>query len=99
MYEIQLFLATGTASDDNQFGYPAGERHALLIFSREVAGSQSNWSSAETQALEGGWFDLELQMASVVDPATLDQTDGGRASYEHALVHGAAIIVYSDALT
>ena len=61
MYEIQLFLGIGAASEGNQFGYPVGERHALLIFSREVAGSETNWSSAKTHAREGGWFDLDLQ--------------------------------------
>jgi hypothetical protein len=96
MYEVNLFMGTGAALDANQDAYPAGERHALLIFSRQPQGTEPDWAAAEAIVTSKGWCDVQLQEGSLVNPHMLDSDPDARPCYEQALVHGWALIVFSD---
>jgi hypothetical protein len=76
--------------------YPAGERHALLIFSRQPEGSEPDWILAEFHANNAGWSNVELQDSSVIDPEKLDSEPLARESYEDATARG-SLLVFSDA--
>jgi hypothetical protein len=96
MYDVNMFFGTAAAMAGNEHSYPAGERHALLVFSRQLNGTEPDWSLAESVATNKGWFDVQLNQASVVDPSALDVEPNARLSYEQAMTEGWALIVFSD---
>jgi hypothetical protein len=96
MYEIGLFLGIAEVSEGNQLGYPIGERHALVVFSRQPEGSEPDWNLAKSHMQRCGWSDVEFEKASTLDPSALDLEPSARSSYDAAMINGSAIIVYSD---
>jgi hypothetical protein len=98
MYDVNLFFGTAAAMAGNQHSYPVGERHALLVFSRQPKGTEPDWLAAESIVTSKGWLDVQLQQASTVDPSTLDVEPDARPSYEQALTDGWALIVFSESV-
>ena len=96
MYEVNMFFGTAAAMAGNEHSYPAGERHALLVFLRQLNDTEPDWSLAESVVTNKGWFDVQLDQASVVDPSALDFEPNTRPTYEHAITEGWALIVFSD---
>lgn len=90
-----MYLAEGVAENDNPQGYPAGEKHAMLIF---VAGYRNDyaWQEAERAAREQHWRDIEFGKAGQVTQAQVAEQDATiRAGYREALECGSAVIVYA----
>ena len=85
MYDVNMFFGTASAMAGNEHSYPAGERHALIVFSRQLKGTEPDWSVAESLVTKKGWFDVQLEQASVVDPSALDFEPNAQPSYEHAM--------------
>lgn len=82
----------------NEHSYPVGERHALLVFSRQPEGTEPDWLAAEAIVTSKGWFDVQLQEGSLVNTTMLDCDPDARPCYEQAMIHGWALIVFSDPL-
>ena len=96
IYEIHLFLGTASAGQNSKLGYPAGERHAILVFLRQLTNTQPDWEQARSYVEGVGWNKVDLQKASKIDPKTLDDNPDGKKSYEEAMSNGKAMIVYSE---
>jgi hypothetical protein len=97
MYEIHLFLGTAAAGGATNSRFPAGERHALLVFFRQPIGSDHYWNLAESCLEDAGWAQVALQKASkVVDRSVLEIEPIARSAYEDAMIRGSAIVIYSD---
>jgi hypothetical protein len=94
--EIHLFFGIASTGQNSKLGYPAGERHAILIFLRQPANSEPDWEQAKSYVEGAGWNKVDLQKASKVDPKTLDDNPDGKKSYEEAMSNGKAMIVYSE---
>jgi hypothetical protein len=92
--EIHMFLGSGKAGDENQFGYRTG---ALLIFLAQPEGSEHDWSAAETLVTDAGWHEIHLTKAGTVLP---DNVPGNSeevvAAFGDALERGGSVLVYSD---
>jgi len=98
MFEIKLFLGTAAAEAGSALGYPAGERHALLVFCRQLRGSEPDWALARSVTHEAGWREIEFLKASTVDPTSADLDQATHLSCKDAMAQGSAIIVYADAV-
>ena len=96
MYEIHLFLGIAAAEETSKSAFPAGERHALLVFLRQPIGSDHYWSLAESCLEDAGWAQVALQKASTVDRSVLEIEPTAQSAYEDAMARGSAIVVYSD---
>jgi len=96
IYEIYLCLGTAIAGQHNKLGYPAGERHAILVFLRQPTNTQPDWEQARSYVEGVGWNKVDLQKASKIDPKTLDESPEGKKSYDEAMSNGKAMIVYSE---
>ena len=94
--EIHLFLGTASAGQNSKLGYPAGERHAILVFLRQPANTEPDWEQAKSYVESSGWNRVDLQKASKIDPKTLANNRDGKNSYEEAMSNGKAMIVYSE---
>jgi hypothetical protein len=92
---IHVFNADATARPGND-RYPAGQRHALLLFIRQSAESEYDWRDAERVVSEAGWGDIEMRKAGRLDlePTATDQTL--RGAHQDAAVTGRSIVVYED---
>ena len=95
-FEIKLFLGTAAAKDHEALNHTAGERRALLVFCRQLRGSEPDWARARAVAYEAGWGEIQFLNASTVDPASAELDETARASYQDAMARGSALIVYSD---
>ena len=78
MHEIYVFSANGRARAGNEFGYPTGEKHALLILLRQRPGSEADWIAAEVTATTRGWYELVFSEASTVRPRISPAYQHGR---------------------
>jgi hypothetical protein len=96
MYEIHLFLGIATAGVENQFGYPFGERHAMLVFSRQPVGTDSDWELAASHLDGSDWTEIEWERATIIDAPSPNTHPTTQAAYDDALAKGSAIIAYSD---
>ena len=89
-------MGTACAAVANTSGYPIGERHAVLCFSRQPSDTESDWELAASHLVLGEWTDVELQQASTVAAEMIDADPAARASYDRAIAEGWAIIVFSE---
>ena len=78
--EIHLFLGTASAGQNSKLGYPAGERHAILVFLRQPANTEPDWEQAKSYVESSGWNKVDLQKASKIDPKTLANNRDGKKS-------------------
>lgn len=95
--EVILFLGTATAGEDNSHGYPLGEKHAVLLFLRQVKGSAPSWSKATEGLEQKGWSNVSLSDANSISVEALDSVHPhAAASYADALKDGFAALVFSE---
>jgi hypothetical protein len=95
--DVMLFLGEAVTLAENSLHYPAGQRHAAIVFLRQESGSAPDWSRAVAELEGRGWFDVNLSEASPVSVETLDSVHPhAAASYEDALKNGFAVIIFSE---
>ncbi|WP_285578166.1 hypothetical protein [Geothrix limicola] len=100
MPQVHIFIGSAAAGPTNQFSYPEGERHAVLIFALQDEGADFDWDEAKWLATGRGWHDVEIQRGGVVDPETFDNTAQHLAqAYEEALSKGNSLFVYADPIS
>ena len=99
MYEVHIFAATASATDTNIGPYRTGDRHAMLILSRQLAGTEHDWSQAELGAAEAGWTDFRFTRAGTLSAENLNGKDHHFVeAYERAMFGGYGVVVYRDPL-
>jgi hypothetical protein len=96
MHEVHVFAGSAASLSEETTGYPAGERHALLVFLRQPAGSDHDWAAAEALVAAESWADVSLDRGGTIGPSS---TLGGMTGmYDAAMANGGSIIIYSDPL-
>lgn len=96
--EVQMFLGEASAGRNNPQGYPVGERHSIIVFSRQAKGAEPDWAAATDYVEKGGWLAVDLQKAAAVDPSTLERNVDGKRAYNEAMMNGRSMIVFSEPL-
>jgi len=95
--EIHIFLAIASALEGNDFGYPEGERHAMLVFTSQEVGTDHDWENAEAIVKGNNWAEIEFTKAGTLSPDNVKGKDQVLVDcYEEALLGGSALLVYSD---
>lgn len=83
----------------NEFGYPPGEKHALLILLRQRPGSEADWIAAEVTATVKGWCELVFLDASTVPPQNLaGLPEQAVEAYRQAMENGSALVAFAEAI-
>jgi len=99
VYEVHIFAATASATDTNIGPYRTGDRHAMLILSRQLAGTEHDWSQAELGAAEAGWTDFRFTRAGT---AICGESEWEGPSFCRSLrtrdVWWVRVVVYRDPL-
>lgn len=96
MVEIIVFCVIATALDENSSGYPAGDKHGLLLFIRQLQRTESDFLRAASMIEERGWTDINLLKSSRIAVEKLNSIHPyARESYQDALSEGFAAIVFS----
>jgi hypothetical protein len=97
MYEVHIFEASACATVRNEGPYRPGDRHAMLILSRQTAGTEHDHNEAERRAGESGWEDFAFQRAGTLVAENLNGKDSDfMDAYEHAMQGECSVIAYSD---
>jgi hypothetical protein len=97
VHEAYVFSANGRAAASNEFGYPSGEKHALLILLRQRPGSEADWIAAEITATVRGWYELVFSETSTVPPENLTGLrERALEAYRRAMENGSALVAFAD---
>lgn len=98
MYIIQVRATASTEHSD----YPAGEMHAIMVFSAYAINDGPNIELVRQSLQENGWGKLEfIQYKKVSNNyfETLETDEVLRQSYLSAKENGISIVVYKDLIT
>jgi hypothetical protein len=99
VHEVYVFSVNGRAAAGNDFGYPPGEKHALLILLRQQPGSEADWVAAEIAATARGWYELVFSEASTLPPENLNSLpERAVEAYRQAMENGSALVAFADAI-
>ena len=93
--EEWLFMLTAQAVAQNQTGYRAGARHALMVFVT-APDENSARQNARDAISKNHWLEGEVMRIKQLSDPDLIEDDILRASAEWALEQGDAIVVYKD---
>lgn len=97
--DVMLFLGEAVAEAENSLHYPAGQKHAAIVFLRQESGSAPDWPRAAAELERKGWSDVNLAKASPVSVEALDSVHPhASASYEDALKDGFAVLIFSESI-
>ncbi len=97
--EVLIFRGEATAEPGNPLNYPAGRRHAALLFMRQERGTSPDWSRAATELETRGWSDVALAEASPVSVEGLSSVHPhASSSYNEAVREGFAVLIFSEPL-
>ncbi len=91
-----MYRAQATAAENNIAGFPAGNRHTLLIFIGDYS-NQYDWQRAERIASDQGWLDIDFDKAgriSMEQVATQDATI--RERYAEACESGESMVAFAS---
>ena len=100
MYEAHIYQAIATATVGAQSSLRPGDRHAMLAFLRQPAGTDHDWAAAEAGIIEAGWTDVSFERAGTLTPERLNgKSEDFIAAFETAMGGGCGLIIYSDPVT
>ena len=94
LFEVHVFLATGTAKDSNGAGCVAGERHSLLIFARQPEGEAADERLARKGASATGWTAVKLERSKRLPVTARPQEPVLREAFDEALRDGYSIVAH-----
>jgi hypothetical protein len=96
MDEVHVFRGEATV-DENAMGYEPGSRHAVMVFSRQPAGSDHDFALAARRAEENDLREVSLESGGKVRLEAINAMPAEFAqAYGNALELGYAVIVYSE---
>lgn len=94
VFEVHVFLATGTAKDSKGAGCVAGERHSLLIFSRQPEGEQPDERLARKGASATGWTAIRIERSKRLSVTVQPQEPVLREAFAEALKDGFSVVAH-----
>ena len=89
-----MFLATAEARDSVASGCPAGERHALLIFSRQPEGEAPDEPLARKGASNAGWKSIRIERSRRLPATAVPEDEILRAAFREALRDGVSVVAH-----
>ena len=89
-----MFLATAEARDRAASGCAAGERHALLIFSRQAEGATPDAPLARRGASAAGWKSIRIERSRRLPVTAAPQEPVLKAAFAEALRDGCSVVAY-----
>src|SRR6185369_6222892 len=92
VFEIHVFLAAAVAKDSIAAGCPAGERHSLLIFSRQPEGEEPDARLARKSASAAGWSSIKLERSKRMPVTAALQEAVLRTAFREALKDGSSVV-------
>lgn len=98
MYEIHAFRGEATIGGEySAEGHEPGTRHAVIVFTRQEAGSELDFALAARRAHDNGLLDVSFDDGGRLRPEAIPSmppefADACRA----ALEQGYGVVVYSD---
>jgi hypothetical protein len=98
VFEVHVFLGTGTAKRGNEGGCKAGERHSLLIFSRQSKGQAPDEANASKGAALAGWTHVKVERSMRLSPDSLPSEATLRDAFRDALALGCSVVADRRAL-
>jgi hypothetical protein len=99
MCDIYLLMATGTAAKSDHHSYPAGERHALLLFNRQDDMAKVDYNLVAERGRAAGWVNVRVEQVAVINKASMAGKDEiCRQAYEDAVADGFHVVVFTDPL-
>lgn len=97
-FDVSVFQGSAVSLEQHPLGYPAGERHDLILFLRQDNGDAADPLAVEQLMRRAGWRKSVLSLILVLtdrpSPAVGDDALAG--SYRHAVEHGSALIVCGE---
>ena len=100
MYEVHIFSASARATANNDGAFKLGDRHPLLIMSRQPLGTDHDLAEAERRAAESGWEDFRFERAGTLIAENLNgKGQDFVEAFEHAMFGGCSVIAYRDVVT
>ena len=96
MHEVHVFVGSAASLVAEATGHPVGERHAVLVFLRQLAATTHDFAGAEALLEAESWGNVALERGGTLGPVN----DAGEFADMHrsALAKGGAIVVYSKPL-
>lgn len=92
-HEIHMFSAVAEATADAP--YAAGECHPMLIFVRQVAGSEHDLAAAAAAAAQQGWIEIDITRAGTLPPdAGESMEEPLLGAYRDAVENGRGLTVF-----
>lgn len=97
MDEVHAFRGEATLDGEYTLGHAPGSRHAIMVFSRQPAGSDHDFALAARRAEENGLLAVTLESGGRVRPDAVATMPAEFArAYNSALEQGYGVIVYSE---
>jgi hypothetical protein len=98
MFDVHVFLATGAATAESA-GCRIGDRHELLIFSRQPIGESPNRSLAVKGAKDAGWADVEIERSKRLPSGAAPGDAVLQEAFGEALAEGCAVVAHRRSLS
>ena len=98
-FDVRVFQGSAVSAPRHPLGYPAGERHDLIVFVRHEAGSDDDMMAVESLMRKAGWKRAILSQPMVLShvPPPISGDDTLRNSYHDAMAHGGAVLICREA--
>jgi hypothetical protein len=98
--EVHLFNASAVPTSVCKGEYRSGDRHAVLVFLRQGAGTDHDWDAAEGNLNSSGWTQVKFNQASTLGADDLaGSADYLLGAYEEAAQNGFGFIVYAKPMS
>jgi len=91
---VHVFLATAEARDSVAAGCAAGERHALLIFSRQAEGEAPDEPAARKGASTAGWKAIRIERSRRLPATAVPEEERAIAAFREALREGVSVVAH-----
>jgi len=92
--ELHVFLGTAEARDSVASGCAVGERHSLLVFSRQPEGEAPDEALARKGASAAGWKNIRLERSKRLPVTAEPQDEVLRSAFREALKEGCSVVAH-----
>ena len=98
-FDVSVFQGSAVSLEQHPLGYPAGERHDLILFLRQDGDDAADPLILEQLMRRAGWRKSMLSLIFVLSdrPMAIEGDDALTGSYRHAVEHGSALIICGEA--
>lgn len=94
-YKVHLFLGEASPTEENEKKFPVGVRRGLILFLRQVQGTDHEWERAKAVVEDTGFEQVEFRKAKVLDSSSIYENDEMfYECYNETMAKGSGIIVY-----